>query len=231
METEIYKVYVKTDDQGRICAVTSSAFLPDPTGWAEIDEGEGLRYEQAQTQYFGEAIAQDGILAQVLLEDWEQLPLGQRTRKRTEEEIEQDKLPNIKLLKEKQISNSCNKAIIEGMNITTSKGIEHFSLQETDQINLTTALTAVQQGASVYPYHADKSLCRMFTAEEIKNISQSAIYHKLYHTTLCNHLLTWIRRSTSREEIENISYSAENLPDDLAQNMLSILSQEQSYSL
>lgn len=231
METEIYKVYVKTDDQGRICAVTSSAFLPDPTGWAEIDEGEGLRYEYAQTQYFGEAIAQDGILDQALLKDWEQLPLGQRTRKRTEEEIEQDKLPNIKLLKEKQISNSCNKAIIEGMNITTSKGIEHFSLQETDQINLTTALTAVQQGASVYPYHADKSLCRMFTAEEIKNISQSAIYHKLYHTTLCNHLLTWIRRSTSREEIENISYSAENLPDDLAQNMLSILSQEQSYSL
>lgn len=150
---------------------------------------------------------------------------------RTEEEIEQDRLPNIKLLKEKQISSYCNKAIIEGMDITTSKGIEHFSLQETDQINLTTALAAVQQGASVYPYHADKSLCCMFTAEEIKNISQSVIQHKLYHTTLCNHLLTWIRRSTSREEIENISYSAENLPDDLAQNMLSILSQEQSYSL
>jgi hypothetical protein len=51
---------------------------------------------------------------------------------RTEEEIEQDRLPNIKLLKEKQISSYCNKAIIEGMDITTSKGIEHFSLQETD---------------------------------------------------------------------------------------------------
>jgi hypothetical protein len=36
------------------------------------------------------------------------------------------------LLKEKQISSYCNKAIIEGMDITTSKGIEHFSLQETD---------------------------------------------------------------------------------------------------
>lgn len=90
-DVEIYKVYVKTDDQGRIYAVTSSAFLADPTGWAEIDEGEGARYEYAQTQYFGEAIAQDGILAQALLKDWEQLPLGQRTRARTAEEIAADR--------------------------------------------------------------------------------------------------------------------------------------------
>ena len=220
---EPYIVYVQTDEQGRITAVNSSAFVS--TDWGtEIDRGYGDKYYHAQGNYFPESIyINDGIPRYKLVD-------GQ-AMERTEEEIEQDRLPNIKLLKEKQISSYCNKAIIEGMDITTSKGIEHFSLQETDQINLTTALAAVQQGASVYPYHADKSLCRMFTAEEIKNISQSVIQHKLYHTTLCNHLLTWIRRSTSREEIENISYSAENLPDDLAQNMLSILSQEQSYSL
>lgn len=86
-----YKVYVKADAQGRIFAVTSSAFLPNPDGWAEIDEGEGVRYEFAQTQYFGESIARDGILAQALLEDWEQLPLGQRTRARTDEEIAADR--------------------------------------------------------------------------------------------------------------------------------------------
>lgn len=91
METETYKVYVKADAHGRIYAVTSSAFLADPTGWAEIDEGKGVRYEFAQTQYFGESIAQDGILAQALLEDWEQLPLGQRTRARTDEEIAADR--------------------------------------------------------------------------------------------------------------------------------------------
>ena len=91
MEAETYKVYVKADKQGRICAVTSSAFLADPTGWAEIDEGESVRYRFAQTQYFGEAIARDGILAQALLENWEQLPLGQRTRARTDEEIAADR--------------------------------------------------------------------------------------------------------------------------------------------
>ena len=91
MEVETYKVYVKADKQGRINAVTSSAFLADPTGWAEIDEGTETKHRFAQTQYFGEAIAQDGILAQALLKDWEQLPLGQRTRARTEEEIATDR--------------------------------------------------------------------------------------------------------------------------------------------
>lgn len=218
-----YAVYVQIDTQGRITAVNSSAFVSADWG-TEIDQGYGDKYHHAQGNYFPQPIYTEDGIPRYKLE-------GGQAVERTEEEIEQDRLPNIKLLKEKQISNSCNKAIIEGMDITTSKGIEHFSLQETDQINLTTALTAVQQGASIYPYHADKSLCRMFTAEEIKNISQAAIQHKLYHTTLCNHLLTQIRRSTSREEIENISYSVENLPDDLAQNMLFILSQEQSHSL
>lgn len=218
-----YKVFVQMDEQNRITAVNSSAFVSTEWG-TEIDRGTGDRYYHAQGNYFDQPLYTEDGIPRYKLQDGKAV-------ERTEKEIEQDRLPNIKLLKEKQISNSCNKAIIEGMDITTSKGIEHFSLQETDQINLTTALTAVQQGASIYPYHADKSLCRMFTAEEIKNISQAAIQHKLYHTTLCNHLLTQIRRSTSREEIENISYSVENLPDDLAQNMLFILSQEQSHSL
>lgn len=227
MNENTSKVYVLTDDRSRIIRCEGGytiGNITDFTGWVQIDEGTGGRYNLCQSHYFeGGLYTEDGIPRYKLVDE--------AAVERTEEEIEQDRLPNIKLLKEKQISNSCNKAIIEGMDITTSKGIEHFSLQETDQINLTTALTAVQQGASIYPYHADKSLCRMFTAEEIKNISQAAIQHKLYHTTLCNHLLTQIRRSTSREEIENISYSVENLPDDLAQNMLFILSQEQSYSL
>lgn len=223
----ISKVYILTDDQSRIIRCEggyTTSNITNPENWVQIDEGTGDRYNLCQSHYFeGGLYTDDGILRYKLIND---SPI-----ERTQEEINQDRLPSIRLLKEKEISNSCNQAITSGMDVTTTAGVEHFSLQETDQINLTAALTAIQQGASTYPYHADKKLCRMFTAKEIQDISQSAIQHKLYHTTLCNHLLTWIRRSISREEIENISYSAENLPDDLAQNMLSILSQEQSYSL
>lgn len=46
-----YKVYAKTSDSDMITAINSSAFLPDTTGWTEIDEGEGDKYHHAQNNY------------------------------------------------------------------------------------------------------------------------------------------------------------------------------------
>ena len=122
-----------------------------------------------------------------------------------------------------ELSSSCNAAITAGMDVETTQGMEHFSLQETDQINLTTALSAVQSGAAGYPYHADGQLCRMFTASEIQAIAAASVKHKLYHTTLCNHLLAWARRAETKEELSGITYSAIGLPEDLAANMASVL--------
>ena len=53
---EPYIVFVKTDSDGYITAVNSSAFLPDPTGWVEIDSGYGDKYHHAQGNYFPEPI-------------------------------------------------------------------------------------------------------------------------------------------------------------------------------
>ena len=122
-----------------------------------------------------------------------------------------------------EMSAACNAAITAGMDVTTTQGTEHFSLQETDQINLTAAVTAVQQGAAGYPYHADGELCRMFTAAEIGAVGQASIAHKLYHTTYCNHLFAWIRRATA-SELTGITYGAE-LPEDLAASMQALLTQ------
>lgn len=132
------------------------------------------------------------------------------------EEIRADKLV--------ELSAACNAAITAGMDVETTQGTEHFSLQETDQINLTTALSAVQSGAAGYPYHADGQLCRLFTAAEIQAIAVASVKHKLYHTTLCNHLLTWARRAETKEELSGITYSADRLPEDLAANMAAVLS-------
>lgn len=46
------KVYVKIDTENRIIAVNSGNFLSDLSGWTEIDEGEGDRYNLAQSHYF-----------------------------------------------------------------------------------------------------------------------------------------------------------------------------------
>lgn len=140
----------------------------------------------------------------------------------------QPPLDEIKADKIADLSAACNAAIVAGMDVETTQGTEHFSLEETDQINLSAALTAVQAGAASYPYHADGQLCRMFTAAEIQSIAQASVQHKLYHTTLCNHLLTWARRAETAEELAGISYTAENLPEDLAANMAEVLASASS---
>ena len=142
----------------------------------------------------------------------------------TIEDVPDDRpLDEIRADKLAELSSSCNAAITAGMDVETSQGTEHFSLQETDQINLTTALSAVQSGAAGYPYHADGQLCRLFTAVEIQAIAAASVRHKLYHTTLCNHLLTWARRAETKEELSGITYAADGMPDDLAANMAAVL--------
>ena len=112
-----------------------------------------------------------------------------------EDEPDDRPLDVIRADKLEELSSSCNASITAGMDVETTQGTVHFSLQETDQINLTTALSAVHSGAAGYPYHADGQLCRLFTAAEIQAIAAASVQHKLYHTTLCNHLLTWARRA------------------------------------
>lgn len=130
-------------------------------------------------------------------------------------------LEELRAAKLAELSTACNAAIRAGMDVETYQGREHFSLQETDQINLSTALSAVQSGAAGYPYHADGALCRMFSAEEIQTLAQTATAYKLEHITYFNHLAAWVRRAES-EELAGITYGVD-LPEDLAANMAAIL--------
>lgn len=79
---EPYSVYVQTDEQGRITAVNSSAFVDAEWG-AEIDQGYGDKYHHAQGNYFDQIYTDDGI-PRYKLEDGKPV-------ERTEEEIEADR--------------------------------------------------------------------------------------------------------------------------------------------
>lgn len=215
------KVYVLIDSNNYITRIEGQYSLPlDLTDWILIDEGYGDKYNLAQTHYFDKPlITQDGIYQYKLV--------GTTPIERSEEEIaaerETKNFTRNQQNKLVALSTTCNQVITDGMDVETTEGTEHFSLEETDQINLTTAVSAIEQGAKGYPYHADKKLCRMFTAEEIKSIAESATAHKLYNTTLCNHLLILARRATTTAELDAITYSADCLPIDLAENMKKVL--------
>lgn len=53
-------VFVQIDANSYITSVSSSAFLPDLTGWVEIDRGNGDKYHHAQGNYFPQPIITDG---------------------------------------------------------------------------------------------------------------------------------------------------------------------------
>ncbi|KAK9679502.1 hypothetical protein QE152_g39983 [Popillia japonica] len=132
-------------------------------------------------------------------------------------------LEELQTVKLATVNTACNAVITAGCDVTLTDGsIEHYSLSETDQINLSAAVAAVQAGAAAYPYHADGELCKMYSADDIALIGTAATGHKLYHTTYCNHLRAWIQQVKTTEELDAIYYGAE-LPDDLASNMNTIL--------
>ena len=82
-EPEPYHVYVQTDEQGRIIAVNSSAFVSAEWG-TEIDSGFGDRFHHAQGNYFPQSIyTRDGIPRYKLVEG--------KAQERTEEEIQADR--------------------------------------------------------------------------------------------------------------------------------------------
>lgn len=78
-----YIVYVKLDDQNRITAINSSAFLPDTDGWTEIDSGHSDKYHHAQGNYFDKPIYDDRGIPRYKLVDG--MPV-----ERTQEEIDAD---------------------------------------------------------------------------------------------------------------------------------------------
>ena len=78
-----YKVYIQIDDQNRITAINSSAFVP--TDWGiEIDSGTGDKYHHAQGNYFDKGIYTEDRIPRYKLVD------GQ-AQERTEEEIQSDR--------------------------------------------------------------------------------------------------------------------------------------------
>ena len=85
---ETYIVYVKPDNQGRITAVNSSAFLRNVEGWTEIDSGHGDKYHHAQGHYFLMAIMDDRGIWRYKLENG-------KVMERSREEMDADYAPPV----------------------------------------------------------------------------------------------------------------------------------------
>ena len=170
MEQENYIVYVRTDEQGRILEVNSSAFLSDTVGWTTIDEGLGDKYHHAQGNYFdGGLYTDDGIPRYKLADGAPVL--------RSEEEIAADRAPDLDALRAaKQEANKAALADWLAAHPLTWTDGNVYGVTEEDQnemaINLAQYQLAVAAGQpAVLEWHAQKKQCHAFTIEQYTALS------------------------------------------------------------
>lgn len=83
---DLYRVFVLTDECDRILDINSDAFLADPSGWTQIDEGVGDHYHHAQNSYLPSPKYDDRGIPRYKLVD------GIATE-RTKEEMDTDYIP------------------------------------------------------------------------------------------------------------------------------------------
>lgn len=122
--SEPYRVYVQTDEAGRITAVNSSAFVPEDWG-TEIDSGCGDKYHHAQGNYFPRPIyTEDGIPRYKLVD-------GQAVE-RTEEEISADRAarPEPEPTLQEQMGAAVRLAKAAAQNLTDVQALEVPELYE-----------------------------------------------------------------------------------------------------
>jgi hypothetical protein len=85
-EMQPYGVYIQTDDEGRITAINSDAFLRSLDGWTKIDEGYGDKYHHAQGNYLPGPLMDERGIYRYKLVNGKVVP-------RTQEEIDADYIP------------------------------------------------------------------------------------------------------------------------------------------
>ena len=186
-----------------------------PSGYREISANADLSVFYAHNGFVLLAADESGLVTAMHpnLEAWQPWKAEQSVSETAER----------RTAKLAELSAACNAAILAGFSLTLPSGnFGHYTLEETDQINISTALASIMQGAAGFPYHADGELCRLFSAADIIALANAAAAHKLYHTTYHNHLKAWAQRAKTMEELAEIVYGAE-LPKDLKKNLEGIL--------
>lgn len=146
--------------------------------------------------------------------------------------ISQDEQVTVAFVKEskiKEMSDKCEKAITNGVDIVLSDGqSHHFSLSIEDQINLLSISFMLASGTvETISYHADGEYCKEYSLADMNLIVSTAISYKTYHVTYFNSLKFYINSLRSIAKISAIEYGCE-IPEkyqsDELKNMIAQMS-------
>lgn len=129
------------------------------------------------------------------------------------------RLEDARKAKYREIASACEQTIYAGVDVSTSSGVEHFSLTEKDQINLFGKKMQLLAGVEKLEYHEDGQPCKYFSAEDMQNIVNKAMFYVSYNTTYCNALNMWIKSAEKASNLEQIRWGAE-IPEEFQNEVL-----------
>lgn len=122
----------------------------------------------------------------------------------------EEQLEFIRQRKIEQMSQSCNDAIVSGVDVVLSDGnTHHFSLTIEDQLNLISLQGMLSSGAEAVPYHADGEECRYYSAEDFTAIATAVTNWKLYQESYFNSLRAYIQSMETMPELLAVEYGME----------------------
>lgn len=130
-------------------------------------------------------------------------------------DFEKMTLEEVKQYKINEIGLSSRQAIHYGFSTELSVGKKHFALTLEDQVNIMglQMMLAISNGNPI-PYHADGEPCIFYSSDDITIIVTSALIHKVYCTTYCNLLNTYVREyCKTKDDILKVKYGDDLIPE------------------
>ena len=128
-------------------------------------------------------------------------------------------LEDARAAKYHEITVACEQTIYAGVDVSTSSGVEHFSLTEKDQINLFGKKIQLLAGEEKLEYHEDGQPCKYFSAADMQVIIDRAMFFVSYNTTYCNAMNMWIKSITKASDFEQIKWGA-SIPEEFQNEVL-----------
>lgn len=122
----------------------------------------------------------------------------------------------------KELTNACQSVIVAGIVYNE----EHYSYTVTDQNNISNLVSMARTTGMNVPYHSDKSLCRLYTPEDIYNIYILQEINVTSNTTYLNQLKAYVNSLNTLDEIKNVSYG-QKLTGEYLDNYKTIMEHSQ----
>lgn len=138
-----------------------------------------------------------------------------------------NQINTIKSNKIQSLSTTCSNIIYQGIDVTLSdNSIQHFTLTERDQLNLSGIGLKLLMGSQQIAWHEDDETkeCQYYSAQDAQLIIGTLTTFKEYHITYFRDLRIYVNSLQTVEEVNAIEYGFA-LPEEFKSQVLKDLEQ------